>query len=144
MFICTIIFQCAFDKDNCLRRFTNVTDILKEFFTLRLSFYEKRKNYLEGILDVESRKLTNQARCVILLTVLIYSTTIIVCIIVLQLYLIIFLFFNCLFAYYFSILRFYLLVNIFLKFYCITCYIIDNCQEVATLRVVKNVNFIFT
>lgn len=37
-------------------------DILKEFYILRLKMYQKRKDFLEGILEAEAAKLSNQAR----------------------------------------------------------------------------------
>lgn len=37
-------------------------DILKEFYALRLKMYQKRKEYLEGALEAEAAKLSNQAR----------------------------------------------------------------------------------
>lgn len=52
----------AFDKDCCLKRYDTVVDIMKEFFDLRLEYYRKRKDYLEGMLEAEASKLTNQAR----------------------------------------------------------------------------------
>lgn len=36
--------------------------IMHEFYALRLDFYRKRKEYLEGMLGAEAAKLTNQAR----------------------------------------------------------------------------------
>jgi hypothetical protein len=55
-------FQCVFDDNCCMRKFESVEPILKEFFKVRLAFYVKRKDYLEGMLQAESRKLSNQAR----------------------------------------------------------------------------------
>lgn len=43
-------------------RFESVLDILKEFYTLRLKMYQKRKDFLEGMLGAEAAKLSNQAR----------------------------------------------------------------------------------
>lgn len=54
--------MCCFDELACLRRFDTVMDILKDFYTLRLKFYQKRKDFLEGMLDAEAKKLSNQAR----------------------------------------------------------------------------------
>ena len=51
-----------FDENGCIKRYESPTAILKEFFTLRLKYYEKRKNYLEGALLAESLKLDNIAR----------------------------------------------------------------------------------
>lgn len=52
----------AFDKDNCLRRYEKVNEILDDFFTLRLEYYIKRKDYLVGMLTAEAARLTDQAR----------------------------------------------------------------------------------
>ncbi|XP_063239277.1 DNA topoisomerase 2 isoform X2 [Bacillus rossius redtenbacheri] len=61
----TTTSMCVFDGNLVMRKFESVEDILKEFYTLRLSFYEKRKAYLEGILSAESLKLSNQARFIL-------------------------------------------------------------------------------
>ena len=45
-------------------RYEDVNSILREFFTLRLEFYDKRKVHLEGLLGAESSRLSNQARSV--------------------------------------------------------------------------------
>ncbi|XP_014286491.1 DNA topoisomerase 2 [Halyomorpha halys] len=55
----------AFDKDLCLKRYDAVFDIMKEFFDLRLLYYLKRKAYLEGVLEAEAAKLSNQARFIV-------------------------------------------------------------------------------
>lgn len=52
----------AFDNVNCLRKYDNSLVILKEFFVLRMEYYEKRKVYLEGMMQAEADKLSNQAR----------------------------------------------------------------------------------
>lgn len=52
----------AFDSNVCLRRYDNSVQILKEFYVLRLEFYAKRKAYVEGSLQAECEKLSNQAR----------------------------------------------------------------------------------
>lgn len=49
----------------CLKRYASVTDILKEFFELRLHYYKLRKDWLAGMLGAESAKLSNQARFVL-------------------------------------------------------------------------------
>lgn len=36
--------------------------ILQEFYTLRLKMYQKRKEFLEGILEAEAAMLSNKAR----------------------------------------------------------------------------------
>ncbi|KAJ8320492.1 hypothetical protein KUTeg_002079 [Tegillarca granosa] len=51
-----------FDHNGCIRRYQNVEDMLQEFFDLRLTFYQKRKDYLEGFLQAEADKLDNIAR----------------------------------------------------------------------------------
>ncbi|XP_018321367.1 DNA topoisomerase 2 [Agrilus planipennis] len=58
----SISSMCVFDELGCLRRFESVMDILQEFFTLRLKYYQKRKDYVEGILEAEAAKLSHQAR----------------------------------------------------------------------------------
>lgn len=52
----------SFDNNNCLRKYDSSMVILKEFFELRMQFYEKRKDYLEGMLKAEADRLSNQAR----------------------------------------------------------------------------------
>lgn len=37
-------------------------DIIQEFYTLRLEYYQKRKDYIVGSLTAEAKKLSNQAR----------------------------------------------------------------------------------
>merc|ERR1719500_2613758 len=54
-----------FDNLGCLRQFEHVGEILKEFFALRLVYYEKRKKYMEGLLGSEACKLSNQARFIL-------------------------------------------------------------------------------
>lgn len=55
----------AFDPNNCLRRYENVNHILKEFYTLRLEYYVKRKEYLQGMLQAEADRLSDQARFIL-------------------------------------------------------------------------------
>ncbi|KAJ8686672.1 hypothetical protein QAD02_022466 [Eretmocerus hayati] len=57
--------MCAFDDNQCLKKFDNVSQIMKTFFKVRLELYQKRKDYLEGILQAESAKLSNQARFIL-------------------------------------------------------------------------------
>lgn len=52
----------AFDQDNCLRRFDKVETILREFYALRLDYYQRRKAYMAGMLDAQSERLKNMAR----------------------------------------------------------------------------------
>jgi DNA topoisomerase-2 len=51
-----------FDSAACIKRYTSVEQILQEFYDIRLEFYAKRKDYMEGMLAAESLKLNNQAR----------------------------------------------------------------------------------
>jgi len=57
-----ITLQVLFDAASCIKRYTSVTEILREFYDLRLKYYVKRKEYMEGMLSAESLKLANQAR----------------------------------------------------------------------------------
>ncbi|XP_056631793.1 DNA topoisomerase 2 isoform X1 [Diorhabda sublineata] len=54
--------MCAFDEYGCLKRYDSVMTILKEFYVLRLKFYEMRKDWLTGMLGAEAAKLSAQAR----------------------------------------------------------------------------------
>ena len=54
--------MCAFDEMGCLKRYESVTQIMKAFFDVRMKGYVARKDYLEGILQAEAAKLSNQAR----------------------------------------------------------------------------------
>jgi len=51
-----------FDAKGCIRRYSNVDEILREFFEVRMDFYHRRKDYMEGMLAAESLKLDNIAR----------------------------------------------------------------------------------
>ncbi|XP_014218096.1 DNA topoisomerase 2 isoform X3 [Copidosoma floridanum] len=61
----TITSMCAFDENLCLKKYDNVLQIMRTFFKVRLDMYQKRKDYLEGILQAESAKLSNQARFIL-------------------------------------------------------------------------------
>ncbi|KAG1705837.1 DNA topoisomerase 2-beta [Nymphon striatum] len=54
-----------FDADGCIKKYKTVEKILKEFFTVRLEFYHKRKAYLDGMLSAEASKLDNQVRFIL-------------------------------------------------------------------------------
>jgi len=54
-----------FDHLGCLRKFETVGEILREFYSLRLVYYDKRKKYMEGLLGCEACKLSNQARFIL-------------------------------------------------------------------------------
>ncbi|KAL6258421.1 hypothetical protein P5V15_010378 [Pogonomyrmex californicus] len=61
----TITSMCAFDENQCLNKYDNVIQILKGFYKVRLDAYYKRKDYLEGVLQAEAAKLSNQARFIV-------------------------------------------------------------------------------
>ncbi|CAB0028142.1 unnamed protein product [Trichogramma brassicae] len=61
----SITSMCAFDENQCLKKYDDVLQIIKTFFKVRLDLYQKRKDYLEGILQAESAKLSNQARFIL-------------------------------------------------------------------------------
>ena len=54
-----------FDDKGALTKYENVMEILEQFYKLRLEYYQKRKNFLEGMLEAEALKLTNQARFIL-------------------------------------------------------------------------------
>jgi len=54
--------QVLFDHNGVIKRYNSVEEILREFFTLRLEMYKKRKDYLEGMMAAESLKYDNIAR----------------------------------------------------------------------------------
>ncbi|OKL61497.1 DNA topoisomerase 2 [Talaromyces atroroseus] len=54
----------AFDPEGRITKYATVNDILKEFFTVRLKFYEKRKQHQLSEMQKELDKFTNQARFV--------------------------------------------------------------------------------
>lgn len=63
----TISMTCmnAFDNNNCLNKYEKVDDVLRTFYDVRLVYYSKRKDFLEGQLQAEASKLTNQARFIV-------------------------------------------------------------------------------
>ncbi|XP_030630895.1 DNA topoisomerase 2-alpha [Chanos chanos] len=54
-----------FDHVGSLKKYESVQDILKDFFELRMKYYQLRKDWLLGMLGAESAKLTNQARFIL-------------------------------------------------------------------------------
>jgi DNA topoisomerase-2 len=54
-----------FDQNGCIKRYESALDILKDFYSVRVNFYEKRKAYLEDKLKAESLKLDNIARFIV-------------------------------------------------------------------------------
>jgi len=57
--------QVLFDANGVLRKYDSADDILRDFYTTRLTMYGKRQQYLDGLLDAEARKLSNQARFIL-------------------------------------------------------------------------------
>ncbi|XP_034249595.1 DNA topoisomerase 2 isoform X2 [Thrips palmi] len=57
--------MCLFDEMGVLRKYETIAEILKDFFRVRLDLYKKRKSYMEGYLDGQSRKLQNQVRFIL-------------------------------------------------------------------------------
>lgn len=57
--------QVLFDNKGCIKKYSRVGDILREFFDVRLDYYGRRKQYLEGMLGAESLKLDNIARFIL-------------------------------------------------------------------------------
>lgn len=51
-----------FNHEGCIKRYERVEDILQEFYATRLDYYQRRKDYLEGMLGAESLRLDNIAR----------------------------------------------------------------------------------
>lgn len=54
-----------FDHVGSLKKYDSVVDILRDFFELRMKYYVLRKDWLTGMLQAESSKLTNQARFIL-------------------------------------------------------------------------------
>uniref|UniRef100_UPI00398EFC1C DNA topoisomerase 2-alpha n=1 Tax=Pristiophorus japonicus TaxID=55135 RepID=UPI00398EFC1C len=54
-----------FDHVGSLKKYESVQEILKEFFDLRFKYYILRKDWLEGMLGAEYKKLSNQARFIL-------------------------------------------------------------------------------
>ncbi|KAK7113702.1 DNA topoisomerase 2-alpha-like isoform X1 [Littorina saxatilis] len=54
-----------FDNNGCIKKYNRVEDIIREFFDVRVDYYERRKQYLEGMLSSESLKLDNIARFIL-------------------------------------------------------------------------------
>eukprot|EP00106_Octopus_bimaculoides_P022777 XP_014790219.1 PREDICTED: DNA topoisomerase 2-beta-like [Octopus bimaculoides] len=51
-----------FDQNGCIRKYDKVEQIMREFFDLRLDYYKRRKDYMEGMFKSESLKFDNIAR----------------------------------------------------------------------------------
>ena len=61
----SLLSQVLFDSEGCLKRYSSAEEILREFYSVRLRLYDRRKDYLVGMLSAESAKLTNQARFIV-------------------------------------------------------------------------------
>lgn len=55
----------VFDHVGSLKKYDSVLDILRDFFELRMKCYNLRKDWLTGMLEAESSKLSNQARFIL-------------------------------------------------------------------------------
>ncbi|EGT36104.1 hypothetical protein CAEBREN_03194 [Caenorhabditis brenneri] len=58
---CMVLFDAA----GCLRTYTSPEEICQEFFECRKEKYIQRKEYLVGVLEAQSKRLTNQARFIL-------------------------------------------------------------------------------
>ena len=63
--MCSVSNMCAFDELDALIHYESTSQILKEFFALRLRYYQKRKDYYVGMLEAEALRLSNQARFIL-------------------------------------------------------------------------------
>lgn len=54
-----------FDPDGVLRRYDSVEQIMEDFIKTRRKIYHARKEYLEGMLKAEAKRLSNQARFIL-------------------------------------------------------------------------------
>lgn len=54
-----------FDSLGCIKKYDSCEQILKEFYETRFALYERRKEYLVGVLEAEALKLKNQARFIV-------------------------------------------------------------------------------
>lgn len=61
----SITSMCAFDENQCLQKYDSVLQILRGFYKVRLEMYQKRKDHLEGALQAESVKISNQGRFIL-------------------------------------------------------------------------------
>lgn len=57
--------MCAFDNNQCLQKFDNALQFLNTFYKVRMELYHKRKEYLEGALQAEAMKISNQSRFIL-------------------------------------------------------------------------------
>ncbi|KAF7715176.1 DNA topoisomerase II [Penicillium ucsense] len=57
----------AFDAEGRITKYATVDDILKEFYTIRLKYYERRKQHQLSELQKELEKLSNQARFIMMI-----------------------------------------------------------------------------
>jgi len=56
-----------FDRNNKIRKYEKVEDILQDFYELRLEYYEKRKTSLLDCLSHDLLKLSNQSRFILMI-----------------------------------------------------------------------------
>ncbi|KAI0264983.1 DNA topoisomerase [Gloeopeniophorella convolvens] len=54
----------CFDFDGKIKRYSSPEEVIEEFYPKRLAYYQKRKDFLAGELQLQFEKLSNQARFV--------------------------------------------------------------------------------
>ncbi|KAH7644023.1 DNA topoisomerase 2-alpha [Dermatophagoides farinae] len=54
-----------FDQNDDIKKYESPLDILREFFTMRMDFYVRRKKYYEAMFEAELLKLENQVRFIL-------------------------------------------------------------------------------
>jgi len=52
----------VFTAHGCIKRYETAVSILKDFYEVRIDYYQRRKDYLEGMLAAETLRLNNIAR----------------------------------------------------------------------------------
>ncbi|XP_046912268.2 DNA topoisomerase 2-alpha [Dermatophagoides farinae] len=58
----SISSMILFDQNGDIQKYESPLDILREFFTIRMDFYVRRKKYYEAMFEAELLKLENQLR----------------------------------------------------------------------------------
>lgn len=61
----TVSNMTLYDSNGCLKKYSNVTEIMEEFFDIRLEYYHKRKTHLESVLRADLEKLSNKVRFIL-------------------------------------------------------------------------------
>ena len=55
-----------FSPDGRIKKYETVEDILREFYHLRLSYYQKRKDHLRAILEEQVKRISNKVRFILM------------------------------------------------------------------------------